>query len=64
MIDTLRLACIDSDAPPLFRLADADGARHGYEPAAATAVAHELGLRVQWVVLPWSDMIQIGRAHV
>lgn len=57
MIDTLRLACIDSDAPPLFRLADADGARHGYEPAAATAVANELGLRVQWVVLAWSDMI-------
>lgn len=57
MIDTLRLACIDSDAPPLFGLADADGARHGYEPAAAAAVADELGLRVQWVVVPWSEMI-------
>jgi polar amino acid transport system substrate-binding protein len=64
--DTLRLACIDSDAPPLFTLAQPDGTRGGYEPDAAALVAAELGLPLEWVVLPWSQMIpavQRGEAH-
>lgn len=57
MSDVLRLACIDSHAPPLFGLAGADGTRQGYEPEAAAVVANELGLRLQWVVVPWAEMI-------
>ncbi|EMY35099.1 family 3 extracellular solute-binding protein [Arthrobacter crystallopoietes BAB-32] len=53
----LRLACIDSEAPPLFNLADADGRRRGYEPEAAELVASVLGLRVEWVFLAWDDML-------
>lgn len=63
---SLRLACIDSDAPPLFTLAEPDGTRRGYEPSAAALVADELGLALEWVVLPWSQMIpavQAGEAH-
>jgi polar amino acid transport system substrate-binding protein len=62
---TLRLACMDSDAPPLFGLVQPDGSRHGYEPAAAALVAAELGVPLQWVILPWGEMIpavQQGRA--
>lgn len=57
MTGTLRLACIDSDAPPLFGLAQPDGSRQGYEPAAAALVAAELGVSLQWVILPWGEMI-------
>jgi polar amino acid transport system substrate-binding protein len=59
----LRLACIDSEAPPLFNLADAAGHRRGYEPAAAELVASVLGLRVEWVFLAWDDMLPAVRDH-
>jgi polar amino acid transport system substrate-binding protein len=59
----LRLACIDSEAPPLFNLADAAGHRRGYEPAAAELVASVLGLRVEWVFLAWDDMLPAVREH-
>ncbi|UNK45179.1 substrate-binding periplasmic protein [Arthrobacter sulfonylureivorans] len=59
----LRLACIDSEAPPLFSLADAGGTRRGYEPAAAELVASEMGLRVEWACMPWDDMLPSVRDH-
>ncbi|WP_262103822.1 ABC transporter substrate-binding protein [Arthrobacter sp. Marseille-P9274] len=58
----LRLACIDSEAPPLFNLADG-GHRRGYEPAAAELAASVLGLRVEWVFLAWDDMLPAVREH-
>jgi polar amino acid transport system substrate-binding protein len=54
---TLRLACIDSAAPPLFSLADAAGGRHGYEPAVGALLAAKLGLELEWVFLPWTEML-------
>lgn len=59
----LRLACIDSDAPPLFSLLDADGRRHGFEPAVADLVAQRLGRRVEWVPMPWGDMLPAAASH-
>lgn len=59
----LRLACIDADAPPLFGLASACGTRAGFEPAVAELVADELGRRVEWVVVPWSEMLPAVRRH-
>jgi polar amino acid transport system substrate-binding protein len=59
----LQLACIDSDAPPLFGLRDRDGVRRGYEPAAAELVAGELGLAIQWVYLAWDDMLTAVAEH-
>ena len=41
-------------APPLF-WTEADGARHGYEPAAAPAVAEALRLELRWVFRQWAD---------
>lgn len=59
----LRLACIDADAPPLFGLASAPGGRSGFEPAVAELVAAELGLRLEWVVMPWGDMLPAAQRH-
>lgn len=61
MTGVLRLACIDADAPPLFGLA-ADG-RRGFEPAVAELVAAELGRTVEWVYLPWGDMLPAVQRH-
>lgn len=59
----LRLACIDSDAPPLFGLQDpATGRREGFEPAVAELVAAELGRPLEWVVVPWADMLPVVQA--
>lgn len=59
----LRLACIDADAPPLFGLASASGGRTGYEPAVAELIAAELGRDLEWVIMPWGDMLPAVRAH-
>ncbi|MEI2715207.1 MAG: transporter substrate-binding domain-containing protein [Nocardioides sp.] len=56
-MSALRLACLDADAPPLFGLASAPGGRQGFEPAVAELVAAELGREVQWVLVPWTDMV-------
>ncbi|AXI80367.1 substrate-binding periplasmic protein [Peterkaempfera bronchialis] len=61
MTAPLRLACIDSEAPPLFHLADPDGVRRGYEPAVAELLAAELGRPLEWVCLPWAEMIPAVR---
>src|SRR5699024_8432349 len=54
----LRLACIDSAAAPLFdKSSDGGVTRTGYEPEAAALVADALGLRLEWHVVAWDDMI-------
>ncbi|MFF0447896.1 ABC transporter substrate-binding protein [Streptomyces sp. NPDC004609] len=61
MITPLRLACIDSDAPPLFLLDDPVKGRLGYEPAVGELLAAELGRPLEWVFLPWSQMLPAVR---
>jgi len=51
---SLALCCSDMAAPPLF-WTEADGSRHGYEPAAARAVAEAMGLEVHWIFRQWAD---------
>jgi polar amino acid transport system substrate-binding protein len=53
----LRLACLDAEAPPLFSLWTPEDGRQGYEPAVAEALGAELGRPVEWVRVPWVDMI-------
>lgn len=63
MSGVLRLACIDTEAPPLF-LKSPDGiVREGYEPAAAALVAEEMGRELQWAIMPWSDMLPSAQRH-
>jgi ABC-type amino acid transport substrate-binding protein len=50
----LTLCCSDMAAPPLF-WTEAGGQRHGYEPAAAQAVAAALGLELRWIFRQWAD---------
>jgi polar amino acid transport system substrate-binding protein len=54
---SLRLACIDSEAAPLFGRAAADGSRDGYEPAVGKLLAETLGWDLSWVFLPWAGML-------
>jgi len=54
---TLRLACLDADAPPLFGPASAAGDRQGFEPEVARLVAQELDQALEWVLVPWTDMV-------
>ncbi|MFL4472776.1 ABC transporter substrate-binding protein [Paeniglutamicibacter sp. MACA_103] len=60
---TLKLACIDADAPPLFSLRDSNGQRTGYEPAAAELVASRMGRTIEWVVMGWDEMLPAVRDH-
>lgn len=53
----LRLACIDSLAPPLFDLLDEDGQRRGFEPAVAALLADRLNRTLRWVPMPWDEML-------
>jgi polar amino acid transport system substrate-binding protein len=53
----LRLACLDADAPPLFSLWTPQHGRTGYEPGVAEALGAELDRPVEWVRVPWVDMI-------
>ena len=57
----LRLACIDSEALPLFAKSPNGIDRSGYEPDAAVAIAARIGARVEWVMLPWEEMIPAVR---
>lgn len=62
MNSTVRIACIDSAALPLFDKS-ADGVtRDGYEPEAAQLVFNRLQHRIEWVFLSWEDMIPAVRA--
>lgn len=53
----IRLACIDSEAPPLFNASPDGVIRTGYEPSVAKLVFDELGYDITWVMVPWEDMI-------
>lgn len=53
----LRIACIDSEALPLFDLKDSQGDRVGYEPEAAKIVFDHIGEDFQWVYLNWEQML-------
>lgn len=57
MTDTLKLACLDAEAPPLFSLWTPENGRQGYEPGVAEALGAELGRDIEWVRVPWVDMI-------
>lgn len=59
----LRLACIDADAPPLFDLASPNGSRSGFEPAVGGLLADQLGLRLEWAIMPWGDMLPAAQRH-
>lgn len=62
--DVIRLAFVDTEAPPVFHRRDRDtGMRRGYEPEAAELICGVAGFRVEWVSLPWSDMIPAVRRH-
>lgn len=63
MSDVLRLACIDAEAPPLFSKSPDGVLREGYEPSAAALVAEVMGRRVEWVFVPWVDMIPSVQRH-
>lgn len=58
---TIRLACIDSAALPLFDKSPDGVHREGYEPAAAALVLGRMGADIEWVMLPWDDMIPAVR---
>lgn len=62
MSRVLRLACIDSEALPLFAKSPDGVVRDGYEPAAAALVAERLGATVEWVMVPWEEMIPTVRS--
>lgn len=53
----LRLACLDAEAPPLFSAWSQERGRVGYEPAVADLIAGSLDRVVEWVRVPWADMI-------
>ena len=59
----LRLACLDAEAPPLFSLWSPEQGRTGFEPAVAALVAAELGRAVEWVRVPWAEMIPAVQEH-
>ncbi|TGD84882.1 amino acid ABC transporter substrate-binding protein [Mycolicibacterium sp. CH28] len=57
MTAPIRLACLDAEAPPLFSLWTPERGRTGFEPGVAEALGAELGRPVEWVRVPWVDMI-------
>ena len=62
---TIRLAFVDTEAPPVYHRRDpATGERRGYEPAAAALICGEAGWDIEWVALPWDDMIPAVRDGV
>lgn len=61
MTRKIRLACIDSAALPLFDKSPDGVTREGYEPEAAQLVFERIGAEIEWVMLPWEDMIPAVR---
>jgi polar amino acid transport system substrate-binding protein len=64
-VEPLRLACLDAEAPPLFTRWSPETGRQGFEPAVAELLGAQLGRPVEWVRVPWQEMIpaaQDGRA--
>jgi polar amino acid transport system substrate-binding protein len=56
------LACLDAEAPPLFSLWSDEHGRTGFEPAVAALIASEIGQPVEWVRVPWAEMIPAVRS--
>ncbi len=63
MSGVLRLSCLDAEAPPLFNKSPDGVTRIGYEPSAAALVAAQMGRTVEWVMVPWVDMIPSVQRH-
>ena len=61
MTRTIRLACIDSEALPLFAKSPDGVTRDGYEPEAARLVCDRIGAQIEWIIVPWEDMIPAVR---
>jgi polar amino acid transport system substrate-binding protein len=61
--EPLRVACIDADAPPLFDKADDQCNREGFEPAVAKLLADELDRPLEWVIMPWGQMLPSVQRH-
>lgn len=61
MTRKIRLACIDSEALPLFAKSPDGVTRDGYEPEAAHLVFSRIGAEIEWIMLPWEDMIPAVR---
>ena len=57
----IRLACIDSAALPLFDKSPDGISRDGYEPEAAKLVFDRIGAKIEWVMIPWEEMIPAVR---
>lgn len=58
MTETIVLACVNDEAPPLFHAIDTpDAERSGYEPDVARLLEAQLGARIEWKLLPWEQMI-------
>ena len=62
-MNLLRLACIDSEVPPLFQRSRDGVTRGGFEPAVAAEAAREIGARLEWLMMPWSEMIPAVQSH-
>lgn len=61
--ESVRLAFVDTEAPPIFHRREPGSLRRrGYEPEAAELICAEAGLAVEWVAMPWSDLIPAVRA--
>jgi polar amino acid transport system substrate-binding protein len=58
----LRLACLDAEAPPLFSLWSAEHGRTGFEPAVAELLGSTLGRPIEWVRVPWAEMIPTAQS--
>lgn len=61
MSRVIKFACIDSAALPLFDQSPDGVRRDGYEPEAAALVVSRIGAELEWVMLPWEDMIPAVR---
>lgn len=59
---TIRFACIDSDALPLFAKSTDGVTRTGYEASVAELLCNKLGVKFEWVMMPWEDMIPSVRS--
>ncbi|HUH53648.1 MAG TPA: ABC transporter substrate-binding protein [Microbacteriaceae bacterium] len=61
MTRKIRIACIDSEALPLFAKSPDGITRDGYEPEAAKLIFDRIGAEIEWVMVPWEDMIPAVR---
>ena len=58
----IKIAAIDSEAPPLFHKSRPGAPRTGYEPEVAELVLGAQGIAFEWVYMAWDDMIPAVRS--